>query len=381
MRVSVLWVLSILVSCSAYAAEPGDILFEEKSHQADFRVRVIADRLSSPWGLDFLPDGRLLVTEWAGALRIVADGEISAPLGGVPAVLKNGDKGAGLLDIALHLRFADNQTLYLCHLHGNFDSNVSRIVRARLVGDELRDVDVIFEGNDRAKEFHHSGCRFAWDDEGYLYATFGDRRHLPEQAQELNSTTGTVIRIEEDGDVPGDNPFRDVPRARPEIWAYGVRNVQGAAFHPVSRDIWFAEHGPLGGDEINILKRGANYGWPIATFGIDYDGTPVSEHQTLEDVQTPLVYWRPSTAPSGLAFYTGEDFPDWKGDLFMGSLVDRRLIRMELDGSRVLFQEYLLEALGKRIREVIMGPDGFLYILTDADPGEILRLEPGSAPP
>ena len=365
----------ILLSLSALAA-PGDVLFEESSHQGDFRLVIVADHLSYPWGLDFLPDGALIVTEWAGGVRIVRDGSVSAPLEGAPPVLERNDETGGMLSVVAHPDFAQNRLIYLCYLHGEYDSNVSRVARGRLTGNRISNLEVIFEGNDRAHETHHSGCRFVWGDDGRLFATFGDRRHLPEEAQSLASTTGTIIRINDDGSVPGDNPFFGQSGARPEIWAYGVRNVQGAVLHPKTRALWFSEHGPLGGDEVNILKRGANYGWPIATYGIDYDGTVITEDTQLAGVEGPLVYWRPSTAPSGLAFYTGDHFPKWRGDLFMGSLVDRRLIRMELDGERVLFQEPLLAELDERIRSVQMGPDGYLYILTDADPGAILRLEP-----
>ena len=365
----------VLWSLSAQAA-PGDVLFEESSHQGDFRLVTVADNLKSPWGLDFLPGGSLIVTEWPGSVRIVRDGSVSAPLEGVPPVLGRDDWTGGMLSVVVHPQFAQNALIYLCYLHGDYDSNVSRIARGRLVGDRISDLEVIFEGNDRAEDHHHSGCRLVWDDDGRLLATFGDRRFLPDEAQVLASTTGTIIRINDDGSIPEDNPFVGRSDARPEIWAYGVRNVQGAVLHPQTRALWFSEHGPLGGDEVNILKRGANYGWPIATYGSDYDGTVITEHTQLAGVEGPLVYWRPSTAPSGLAFYTGDHFPQWRGDLFMGSLVDRRLIRMELDGERVLFQEPLLAELDERIRYVQMGPDGYLYILTDADPGAILRLEP-----
>ncbi len=360
-------------------AAPGDTLFEETSHQADFRLVSVAEGLTNPWGFDFLPDGSLIVTEWSGAIRLVHDGVVSPPLRGAPPVLTRGDQTAGMLSVAIDPDFAINHTIYLCYLHGEYDSNVSRIANAQLRGGALVNQKVIFEGNDRAESFHHSGCRFLWGEDGALFVTFGDRRHLPKEAQNLGSSTGSIIRIEKDGAIPVDNPFVGEPGARPEIWAYGVRNVQGTAMHPETGEVWFSEHGPLGGDEVNILKRGANYGWPIATYGIDYDGSIITEDAQLPGVEGPLFYWRPSTAPSGLAFYTGDQFPKWKGDLFMGSLADRRLIRMELHGDRILFQEHLLAELDTRIRQVRMGPDGFLYLITDADPGGVYRLEPAAA--
>ncbi len=358
-------------------ASPGDVMFEETSHQAAFKAVAVAEGLSFPWGLDFLPDGGLIVTEWTGAVRIVRDGEVSAPLTGGPALFTHPNgRRLGMLDVALHPDHADNQLVYLCYHHGTYDSNVSRVARARLDGDQLRNLEVILDGDNRSNETAHAGCRLVWDEEGRLIVTAGDRRHLPDESQNLANLTGSILRINDDGSIPADNPFVDDGEARPEIWAYGVRNVQGAAWHPETGVLWFSEHGPLGGDEVNILRRGGNYGWPIATYGIDYDGAVITEDERLPGVEGPVVYWRPSTAPSGLAFYTGDDFPDWQGDLFMGSLGDRRLIRMELDGDRVLFQEALLGELDERIRTVRMGPDGFLYVVTDAEPGRILRLEP-----
>ncbi len=328
--------LGLLCISSAACAQDASVL-EEKSHQADFRLVQVAGELSSPWSLEFLPDGDILVTEWPGNLRRIRDGVVSDPISGMPAVVKRGEETGGLLTVTIDPDFETNRTIYLCYLHGSYDSNVSRIAKAELRGGALVNLKVIFEGNDRAEEFNHSGCRFVWAEDDTLFVTFGDRRYLPEESQNLKSTTGSIIRINKDGSPAADNPFLKGD-GRPEIWAYGVRNVQGAAVNPASGEIWFSEHGPLGGDEVNILKRGANYGWPLATYGIDYDGSVITEDAQLPDIEGPVVYWRPSTAPSGLAFYTGDDFPNWRGDLFMGSLADKRLIRMELDGARVLFQ-------------------------------------------
>ena len=364
-------------SLSAFA-DPGETLFSETSHQATFQLRTVADGLASPWGLDFLPDGRLIVSEWAGTIRLIDADGASEPLEGAPAVLQYGERTGGMLDISIHPNFANNQWVYLCYLHGEYESNVSRIARARLDGGALRDLEVIYEGDDREKEYHHNGCRMAWRDDGTMLATFGDRRYLQDASQDLTSMTGTIIRINADGSVPPGNPFANQKDARPEIWAYGVRNVQGIAKHPETGAWWFSEHGPLGGDEINILEPGANYGWPIATYGIEYDRSIITEDTELEGVVGPLTYWRPSTAPSGLTFYTGDDFPHWQGDLFVGSLGDRRLLRMELRGDRILFKEELLAELDERVRDVRMGPDGALYIITGANPGGVYRLEPVS---
>ncbi len=358
-------------------AAPGDTLFEEASHQATFKAVSVAEDLSFPWGLDFLPDGSMIFTEWTGAVRLIRDGEVTPPLPGGPALFNHSSgRRLGMLDVALHPNFAENRFVYLCYHHGEYDANNSRVARARLENDRLEDLEVIHDGNNSTHETGHAGCRLVWDRDGRLIVTTGDRLHRPDDAQNLGDTVGTIMRLNDDGSIPQDNPFANAKDARPEIWAYGVRNVQGADWHPETGALWFSEHGPLGGDEVNTLQRGANYGWPIATYGIDYDGTVITEDVQLPGVEGPLVYWRPSTAPSGLAFYTGDDFSNWRGDLFMGSLGDRRLIRMELDGERILFQEPLLADLDERIRTVKMGPDGFLYVVTDAEPGRILRLEP-----
>lgn len=376
-QLPVLFLAFAAATLSTAHSAPGDVMFEETSHQAAFKAVTVAEGLSFPWGLDFLPDGGLIVTEWTGAVRIVRDGEVSAPLTGGPALFTHPNgRRLGMLDVALHPDHADNQLVYLCYHHGTYDSNVSRAARVRLDGDQLRDLEVILDGDNRSNETAHAGCRLVWDEEGHLIVTAGDRRHLPDESQNLANLTGSILRLNDDGSIPADNPFVDDGEARPEIWVYGVRNVQGAAWHPETGALWFSEHGPLGGDEVNIARRGGNYGWPIATYGIDYDGTVITKDEQLPGVEGPVVYWRPSTAPSGLAFYTGDDFPDWQGDLFMGSLGDRRLIRMELDGDRVLFQEPLLGELDQRIRTVRMGPDGYLYVMTDAEAGVILRLEP-----
>lgn len=344
----------------------------ETSHQARFQLTAMTEELAAPWGFDFLPDGGIIISEWAGPVHIYKEGKRIDSLTDLPPALD----GAGRLDISLHPRFIGNQWVYLCYFHGDRSSNVTRISRGRLDGNRLTDVNVIFEGNDRAESYHHNGCRIIWESDDIFLATFGDRRHLMDESQNLATTTGTVIRLHSDGQIPTDNPYIDEPDARPEVWAYGVRNVQGIARHPRNGAFWFSDHGPLGGDEINILKKAANYGWPMATYGIDYDESVISEAQELPGMEGPLYYWRPSTAPSGLTFYTGDDFPDWQGDLFMGSLADRRLIRLELRGDRILFEEHLLQDLDQRIRAVKMGPDGYLYILTDANPGGLYRLEP-----
>jgi glucose/arabinose dehydrogenase len=277
-----------------------------------------------------------------------------------------------------HPNFQSNSLIYLCYHQGTYESNTVKIARATLTSNRLENLEELFDAGFETRETQHFGCPLIWDDDGYLFATFGDRLHHPEEAQDLSNIIGTSIRIADDGSIPEDNPFIGLDDVRPEIWAYGIRNAQGAAVHPVTRELWFSDHGPYGGDEVNIMRRGANFGWPIATYGIEYDGTVITNDAELPGVDGPLAYWRPSIAPSSIAFYTGRHFKAWRNDLFMATLVNMRLVRMEIREDRILSQEHLLAELNQRIRDVKMGPDGFLYIVTDGDPAAILRLEPVS---
>ncbi len=347
----------------------------QTSDQASFRVVTVIGGLEFPWSLAFLPDGDMLITEKPGRLRRWHQGKLlPAPVAGVPPVVFKDD--GGLMDVVLHPDFATNHWIYLCFGHGTMERNALRVVRARLADDRLEDTQVIIDADNFNKDGSHLGCRMVFDRDGYLFVTTGDRYDFRNEAQNPTKLYGKVLRLNADGTIPADNPFADGGAGRPEIWSSGHRNPQGAALHPDSGQVWTHEHGPQGGDEINIPRVGGNYGWPKATFGIDYDDSIISEFNELPGTEQPVWYWRPSIAPSGMAFYTGSAFPRWQGDLFVGAMKAKCLVRLELDGERVQHEERLLLDLGERIRDVRNGPDGFLYLLTDSEQGRLLRLEP-----
>ena len=341
-----------------------------------FRAVTVTWDLEYPWGLAFLPDGRLLVTERPGRLRIVAaDGRLDPqPVQGVPAVAAVGQ--GGLLDVALHPDFAKNRLVYLSYAGEGPGGYGTEVARGRLDGNALRDLQVIFRMQPKSRAGHHFGSRLVFDGKGHLYVTLGDRGEM-ERAQRLDDHAGSVIRLHDDGRVPADNPFVGKPGAKPEKFTLGNRNLQGAALHPQSGLLWTHEHGPQGGDEINIIRAGVNYGWPVITFGRNYGtGTQIGEGTARPGMAQPLLQWTPSIAPSGMAFYTGERFPKWKGNLFVGALKFQMLVRLQLDGERVVHEERLLQGVLGRIRDVRQGPDGLLYLLIDSDKGRIVRLEP-----
>ena len=344
------------------------------SQKQSFRPVVVTKGLEHPWALAFLPDGRMLITERPGRLRVVADGRLQREaISGVPKVAARGQ--GGLLDVVLHPDYASNGWIYL-----SFSAPVRRrahtaVVRARLDGNRLADLQSIFNANNISSGTGHFGSRLAFGGDGKLYVTVGERRDS-ERAQDLDAHNGTTVRLNDDGTVPGDNPFLNTAGALPEIYSYGHRNAQGLARHPDSGAIWLNEHGPQGGDEINIVKAGVNYGWPVITFGRSYSGFSIGEGSSKPGMAQPLLHWTPSIAPSGMAFYTGDKFPGWRGNLFVGSLKFRHLVRLELDGERVVAQERLLENAFGRVRDVRQGPDGLLYVLTDEGDGALIRLEP-----
>ncbi len=342
------------------------------------RVIEVAKGLEIPWSLAFLPEGRMLVSERAGRLRIVApDGSVSAPLAGVPAVLARAQ--GGLLDVVLGPQFADDRRIYFSYAEPTARGARTAVARARLDTDGLRleEVERIFAQREDPSGGHHWGSRLVFGRDGMLFVTLGDRFNHRERAQALDSHLGKVVRIAPDGSVPPDNPFAGRSDVLPEIWSYGHRNVQGAALHPVSGALWTHEHGPQGGDEVNLTLAGRNYGWPVITYGREYvTGFRIGEGTERADVMPPLLQWTPSIAPSGMAFYTGDAFPQWRGSLFVGALRGSMLVRLSLDGDRVSGEERLLQELGSRIRDVRQGPDGLLYLL-DESAGRILRLEPG----
>jgi len=346
------------------------------SEQLRFRVTIVSEGLEHPWGLAFLPDGRMLVSERPGRLRLVgADGRVDPePLHGLPPIAAVGQ--GGLLDVALHPDYRDNGWIYLSYVASGPGGYGTEVVRGRLKGRTLVDVQVLFRMLPKSTRGQHFGSRLVFDRQGYLYITLGDRGEQ-QRAQRLDDHAGSVIRLHDDGRIPVDNPFRDHPGARPEKFTLGNRNLQGAALHPQSGELWTHEHGPQGGDEINIIRAGVNYGWPVITFGRNYGtGTAIGEGTAKPGMAQPLYQWTPSIAPSGMAFYTGERFPAWRGNLFVGALRDQMLVRLELDGARVVHEERLLQGAIGRIRDVRNGPDGFVYLLTDSPKGVIARLEP-----
>jgi glucose/arabinose dehydrogenase len=347
------------------------------SEQATFELVTVVSGLEHPWGMAFLPDERILVTERAGRLRIVRDGQLDPePIAGVPPVYASGQ--GGLLDVALDPEFASNRLIYLSYAAEGDDGNSTRVARAALGDGRLEDLDVIFTAQPLARASKHFGSRLAFDPAGYLFITVGERGQ-GERAQDLGDHNGTVIRLHPDGSVPADNPFVSAAGARPEIFSYGHRNAQGLAIHPETGVPWLHEHGARGGDEVNVVRPGVNYGWPVITYGIDYTGAPIGEGTHKEGMAQPIYYWVPSIAPSGMAFYDGDAFPEWRGDLFVGALRSRLLARLELDGEQVVAEERLLEGAIGRIRDVEVGPDGYLYLLTDEPDGALYRLEPAGA--
>ncbi len=348
-----------------------------RSEEHAFRVVEIVRGLEQPWSLAFLPDGRLLVTEKAGRLRIVKDGRLEAqPVAGLPEITVHGQ--GGLLDVALHPRFAENNLVYLSYAARGADGVGTEVARGRLAGNRLEKVQVIFRQSPKGNRGQHFGSRLVFDRAGLLYITLGDRGEMS-RAQKPDDHAGSVIRLHDDGRVPKDNPFVGKPGWKPEKYTLGNRNQQGAALHPASGALWTHEHGPQGGDEVNIIRAGANYGWPVITYGANYGtGTRIGEGTAKPGMAQPIHTWVPSIAPSGMAFYTGDKFPKWRGDLFVGALKDQMLVRLKLDGEKVVHEERLLQGALGRIRDVRAGPDGFLYLLNDESRAVLARLEPAA---
>ena len=362
-----LLMICLAVACSvAHGAEPQ-------------RVRV-AHGLANPWAVAFLPDGRYLVTERPGRLRIVErDGRIGAPVAGLPAVDAGGQ--CGLLDVVLDPKYAANGWVYWSYAEAGASGeggNSTAVARGRLQGNQMREVHKIFTQLPKVASRQHCGSRLVFARDGRLFVTLGDRFSRKDDAQDLSNHLGKIVRIEPDGAVPSDNPFVATPGAKPEIWSLGHRNVQGAALHPQSGELWINEHGPQGGDEINRVLAGRNYGWPLLTFGRNYgSGTRIGEEGPKPGFEQPLKIWLPvSVAPSGMAFVTSERYPDWQGSVLIGTLRGESLRRLSLDGNRVVDEEVLLSGANARIRDVRQGPDGWLYVLTDSADGQLLRLQP-----
>ncbi len=339
-----------------------------------FEVETLADDLRNPWSLALLPDGGYLVTERPGALlRIDADGG-RAEVRGLPEVAAVGQ--GGLLDVALSPDFVDSGRIYFCYVASDIEGHGTELASARLVGDRLEDLRLLFVAEPKSTGGRHFGCRIGIDGAGLLYLTLGDRGRR-DNAQDLEVHPGSVVRIAADGSVPADNPLLSRADALPEIYTFGNRNPQGLAIHPDTGEVWIHEHGPQGGDELNRLLAGANYGWPVITYGAEYgSGRAIGEGTERDDVEPPVYYWTPSIAPSGMAFYRGDAFSRWNRSLLLGSLKFGLLVRLEMEGGTVVHEERMLEDALGRIRDVRVGPDGLVYLLTDADPGKLVRLRP-----
>ena len=364
-------ILAAVLACGLGAAQA-------QTHRADdhtFRVVKVVQGLEQPWSLAFLPDGRMLVTEKAGRLRIVSNGKLDPqPIAGLPEVTVHGQ--GGLHDVVLHPDFSKNGLVYLAYAARGDDGVGTELARGRLVEHRLEDVQVLFRQSPKGRAGQHFGGRIVFDRAGYLYLTLGERGER-DRAQKPDDHAGSVIRLHDDGRVPKDNPFVGKAGWKPEKFDLGHRNQQGAALHPQTGVLWTHEHGPQGGDEVNIIRAGANYGWPVITYGVNYGtGTKIGEGTHKPGMEQPVYFWVPSIAPSGMAFYTGDRFPRWKGNLFVGALRDRMVVRLQLDGEKVVKEERLLKNELGRIRDVRNGPDGFIYLLTDEAHGMLARLEP-----
>lgn len=361
---------------SALLAAPA---LAERSELGELQLSEVVGGLEHPWALAFLPGGQgILITERPGRLRwLDAQGRLSAPLGGVPAVFARGQ--GGLLDVALSPSFAADRLVYLSYAEADEsgDKAGTAVGRGRLKEDmsALEGFQVIFRQQPKLSEGIHFGSRLAFDPQGFLFVSLGENNQRA-TAQDLDKLQGKLVRLNPDGGVPADNPFVGRAGARAEIWSYGHRNPQGLALNPLSGRIWLHEHGPRGGDEINIPEKGRNYGWPLATHGVNYSFLPIPEArgERVAGTEPPHHVWEKSPALSGMAFYDAERFPAWRHSLFVGALADQALIRLQLDGDKVVHEERLLQGRGWRIRDVRLGPDGFLYLLTDAPDGKLLRL-------
>lgn len=345
-----------------------------QSEKYNFTIETVVEGLDYPWSLEFLPDGRILVTEKPGRLRIVTNGKISEPVKGLPEIKAKGQ--GGLLDIALDPDYAKYNIIYLSYSAKGEGGIGTEVVKGRLVGNELKDTKVIFKLQPKTNTSYHFGSRLLFGKDGTLFITLGERGEK-HRAQNLADHAGSLIRINKDGSVPEDNPFVNNSKAKPEIYTYGNRNMQGIAMHPETGDVWTIEHGPQGGDELNLMKAGVNYGWPIITYGVNYGtGTKIGEGTEKEGMAQPVYYWVPSIATSSLLFYTGDKFPAWKGNAFVSSLKFGQLARLEMKNNKVLKEERLINGKVGRIREVQQGLDGYIYIITDEPDGKILRLKP-----
>lgn len=347
------------------------LFFAPSSEAEEYRLVKITDGLDMPWGLAFLPDGDLLVTELSGSLRRVRNGEVSDPIGNVPAVLYDGQ--GGLMDVALHPDFPSNNLIYLTYAAGTPDANYLVLMRAQLTGDNLEKVETLYQTQNRSRPVHYGG-RLVFLDDNTLILTHGDAFDEREKAQDLTSSTGKILRLTATGDAPTDNPFVTQSDALPEIFSYGHRNPQAVAYDPASGRIYAHEHGARGGDELNLMRPGVNYGWPAITHGIDYSGAKISPYTALPGMEQPLTYWDPSIAPSGMTVYQGDMFPEWQGDIFMTSLRFHNVYHIDMNDGLPGAQQTLFEEINERLRDIRTAPDGSLYILAEGENGTIWQV-------
>lgn len=378
--------LAIAALCVGYVgvfglsslANPGPKLPGVTSAASGVAVETFASGLENPWGMAFLPDGRMLVTEKPGRLRIISQtGKVSKPVKGIPGVYSDGQ--GGLLDVALDPEFKSNKRIYLSFAEpaeNDAEKNSTAVLRAELKGGSLANQKVIWRQEIKTESFGHFGSRLIFDRAGLLYVTTGERYFAMKDAQKLDNTHGKIVRITTDGAPAPGNPFVGNDLGLDEIYSYGHRNVQGAALNPKTGILWTHEHGPRGGDELNIITAGRNYGWPTITYGIDYDMTKISDLTQKSGMQQPIHYWVPSIAPSGMIFYTGDRYEGWKGDVLIGSLMHMRLVRLDLEGDDVVRETQMLSDLEERIRDVEQGPNGYVFLLTDNEEGRVLKLLP-----
>ncbi len=369
-----LLIILMCMSCHlAWAQDKQQLIHSEKQF---FRIVPLLAGLENPWSIAFLPDGRMLVTERAGRLRLVSqDFKLDpTPIEGLPEVIANGQ--GGLFDVVLHPQHAQNGWIYWAYNAPGAGGWGTALARGKLQGQRMTEVQVLFSMQPKTRSAHHFGGRIVFDAAGMVYLTLGDRGDK-DRAQKLNDHAGSVIRLHDDGRVPNDNPFVKRAGAFPEKWTLGHRNMQGAAINPQTGELWTHEHGPQGGDEVNVIRPGLNYGWPVVTYGVNYGvGTKIGEGQFKPGMVQPLQVWIPSIAPSGMAFVSGSQFPQWQGSLLVGALRGQMLVRLTLEGDKVLSEERLFQGRPGRIRDVRMGPDGLVYLLTDDPQGALLRLEP-----
>ncbi|BAZ08330.1 glucose dehydrogenase-B [Calothrix sp. NIES-4071] len=351
----------------------------------NIKQSVVVEGLERPWSIAWLPDGAMLITERPGRLRVVRNGVLEpTPVTGLPEVFAVNQ--GGLMDVSVHPRFAENGFIYLTYSHGTNDANRTRMARAVFDGKSLKDVKVVFEVNKAKSGGQHFGSRITWLPDNTMLLAIGDGGNPPlqlegelirKQAQNRNSHLGKILRLNDDGSIPKDNPFVNTGNANPAVWSYGHRNIQGLTFDAGNKRVWSTEHGARGGDELNLVEAGKNYGWPIVTYSREYSGGEITKERSRPGMVDPKTYWTPSPAPSGLAFYSNNRVPDWQGDLFSGELIGQGVRHIELDAKGNVTNQNVID-IGQRVRDVRTGPDGLLYVLTDEQDGRLIRLEPAS---